>query len=47
MTCLESSKVDDAVNGRVLGKDLVDGLLVCDINLVEGRSTTADQLDTV
>lgn len=39
--------MNDTVNGRVLGKDLVDGLLVRDIDLVEGRSTTADQLDTV
>jgi len=47
MTCLEGSKVNDAVNGRVLGEDLVDGLLVCDIDLVEGRSATADQLNAV
>lgn len=38
---LEGSKVDDTVNGRVLGKNLVDGSLVGDVNLVEvGAATT-------
>lgn len=46
-TCLEGSEVDDAVNLRVLGKDLINGLLVCDIELVESRAATTDQLNAV
>jgi hypothetical protein len=44
---LESSKVDHAVNGRVLGKDLVDGLLVGNVELVEVGTAAADQLNAV
>jgi hypothetical protein len=46
-TCLEGSKVNDAINGRVLGKDLIDSLFVCDIELVKGRAATTDQLNAV
>lgn len=44
---LESSKVNNAVNLRVLGEDLVEGLLVGDVDLVEGRAATADLFNTV
>ena len=47
MTCLEGGKVNDAINGRVLRKDLIKGLLICDIDLVESRATAADQLNAV
>lgn len=39
--------MNDAVNSRVLGKDLIDGLFVCDIELIKGRAATADQLNAV
>lgn len=39
--------MDDAVNGRVLGEDVVEGLLVGDVDLVEVGATAAEQLDAV
>ena len=39
---LEGSKVDDAVNGWVLGKHLVNGSFICDVGLVKGRTSTAE-----
>ncbi|KAJ6444934.1 LOW QUALITY PROTEIN: putative quinone oxidoreductase [Purpureocillium lavendulum] len=44
---LDSFKVDDAVDGGVLGKDLVEALLVGDVDLVEGGPATAEKLDAV
>lgn len=46
-TCLQCGKVDDAVDGGVLGKHLVQGLLVGDVNLVEVGSAAGQQLDAV
>lgn len=39
--------MDDTVNGGVLRKDLIDGLLVGDVNSVEFRTTAAKDLDAV
>lgn len=39
--------MDDTVDGRVLGEDLVDGLLVGEVDLVEVGATAADQLNAV
>jgi hypothetical protein len=39
--------VDDAVNFRVLGENLIDGLLVCDVDLVKGRAAAANQLNAI
>jgi hypothetical protein len=39
--------VDDAVDGGVFGKHLVEGLLVGDVDLVEIRSAARQQLDAV
>lgn len=44
---LEGSKVDDAVNFRMFGKDIVEGLFVGNVELVEVRAATTDLLDTV
>ena len=44
---LEGSKVDDAVNGGVLGKDLVEALLVGHVDLVEVGTAAAEKLDAV
>src|SRR5699024_3480513 len=44
---LESSKVDDAVNGGVLGKDLVEAFLVGHVDLVEVWAAAAEELDAV
>lgn len=46
-TCLESSKVNHTVNGRVLLKDIVEGLLVGHVELVESRTAAGQQLDAV
>lgn len=46
-THLQSSKVDDIVNVWVLFKHLVERGLVCNVDLVEGRSLAADELDAV
>lgn len=39
--------MDDAVNLGVLGEDLVESGLVCDVGLVELWSLAADELDAV
>lgn len=39
--------MNDAVNLRVLGENLIDGLLVCDVELVKGRAAAANQLNAV
>lgn len=39
--------MDDTVNFGVLGEDLVEGLLVGNVKLVEVRAATADKLDAV
>jgi hypothetical protein len=39
--------VDDAVDLRVLGKDIVETGLVCDIDLEEGGASAADELDAI
>lgn len=39
--------MDDAVNGGVLGKHLVQGLLVGDVDLVEVGTAASQQLDAV
>lgn len=39
--------MNDTVNGRVLGKDLIEGLLVGDIDLVEVGAATGDELNSV
>jgi hypothetical protein len=44
---LQGGKVDDIVNVRVLGKDLVQRGLVGDVALVEGGPLAADELDAV
>ncbi len=44
---LESGKVDDAVDLGVLGKDVVKGGLVRDVDLVEDGAAAADELDAV
>lgn len=46
-TRLERSKVDDAVDGGVLGKDLVQRLLVGDVDLVKVGAAAGQQLDPV
>lgn len=45
--CLQCGKVDDTVDGGVLGKHLVQGLLVGDVDLVEVGSAASQQFDTV
>ncbi len=44
---LEGGKVNDAVNGRVLGKDLVEGLFVSEVGVVESRAAATELLDAV
>ncbi|POR37440.1 Putative quinone oxidoreductase [Tolypocladium paradoxum] len=44
---LEGGKVDDAVNGRVLGKHVVEGLVVRHVDLVKVGPAAAEQLDAV
>lgn len=39
--------MNDTVNGRVLGKDLVQGLVIGDVDLVEVGATARDQLNAV
>lgn len=39
--------MNHTVNGRVLGEDLIDGLLICDVDLVEGGAATAEELNSV
>lgn len=46
-TCLEGGKVDDRVNSGVLLEDLVEGLLVGNVELVEVGAAAADELDAV
>ena len=46
-THLQSSKVDDIVDVWVLLKHLVERGLICNVDLVKGRSLAADELDTV
>lgn len=47
MSCLESGKVNDAVNGGMLGKDAIDGLFVGHVDLVEVGATAAEALYAV
>lgn len=44
---LEGGKVDDIVDVGVLGKDLLDGFFVGDVDVVEGRSLAANRLNAV
>jgi hypothetical protein len=44
---LEGGKVNDGVNGGVLGEYIVKGLLVGDVDLVELGAAAADELDAV
>jgi hypothetical protein len=44
---LQSREVDNAVNVRVRRKDLVKSFFICDIDLVEVWSLSAEKLDTV
>ena len=44
---LQSSKVDNIVDVGVVGKDLLEGLLVGDVGIVEDGSLARDGLDTV
>ena len=44
---LEGGKVDDAVDLGVLGKDVAEGGLVRDVDLVERGAAAADELDAV
>jgi hypothetical protein len=44
---LEGCKVDDTVDVGVSCEDLAQGLLVGDVDLIEGWSFPADQLDAV
>ena len=44
---LQGGKVNDRVNGGVLGEDIVEGLLVGDVDLVEVGAAAADELDAV
>lgn len=46
-TYLEGRKVNNAVDLRVLGKDIVEAGLVSHIDLVEGRALAADKLNAV
>ena len=46
-THLQSSKVDDIVDVWVLLKHLVERGLICNVDLVKGRSLAADELDAV
>lgn len=39
--------MNDAVNFRVLGKDLVKALFVGNVDVVEGRAAAAELLDAV
>lgn len=47
MIYLEGSKVDNTVNGRMLGKDVVNGLLVRHINLVKVGATATQKLNAI
>lgn len=44
---LEGGKVDDGVDGGVFGKDLVQGGLVGDVEVVVGRSSATDELNAI
>jgi hypothetical protein len=44
---LQGSKVDDIVNVGVVGKDLLESLLVGDVGVVEDGSLAADGLNAV
>lgn len=44
---LESGKMDDAVDFRVLVKHGVNGFFVCHVNLVEGRAAAANKLNAI
>lgn len=44
---LQSSKVDNIVDVGVFGKDLLEGLLVGDVGIVEDRSLAGDGLNAV
>lgn len=44
---LQSSKVDNIVDVGVVGKDLLEGLLVGDVGIVEDGSLAGDGLDAV
>lgn len=39
--------MNDAVNGRVLVKDVVEGLFIGNVDVVEGRTAAAKLLDAV
>jgi hypothetical protein len=39
--------VNDIVNVWVLGEHLVEGSLICNVALVEGRSLAADELNAI
>ena len=43
----QRSEVDDTVNVWVFGEDLVEGLLVCDVDIVVLWLLSADQLNAV
>lgn len=46
-TYLEGGEVNNAVDLGVLGKHIVEAGLVCDVDLVEGRTLAANKLDAV
>ena len=46
-THLERGKVDDTVDIRMRSEDLVQSFFICDIDLVELRSLSAEQLNAV
>lgn len=46
-TYLQSCKVDDAVDIRMRGEDLVQLYLICDVDFVELWSLAAKQLNAV
>jgi len=44
---LEGGKVHDGINAWVLQEDLLESFLIGHIDLVEGGSLSADELDTI
>lgn len=44
---LQCCKVDDAVDVRILCKDLLQSSFICEVNLVEFWSLSAEEFDTV
>lgn len=39
--------MNDRVNGRVLGEDIVERCLIVDVDLVEVRATATDELNAI